>query len=219
MIGASRASRRPDRRRIRTALDRTGDMKVQSFGGRARCYSSPPRGGVMIQSEAGRPPLTPCARRRRRRTGCSTRAKFIQQPFAGRRGADRWSNHAQRVRRPAGRQGTGTDGLMALGFVVVGIMIYLAIRFEWKFAVAGDHRQPATWSSSWLRLLPVGVLAGGAGGGAGGAGLFGERVGGHLRPYPGDLEALPQARGPPRPSTTPSPAPSRAPSSPTAPRR
>ncbi|WP_295642099.1 protein translocase subunit SecF [uncultured Methylibium sp.] len=29
-----------------------------------------------------------------------------------------------------------TDGAMALGFVVIGIMIYLAIRFEWKFAVA-----------------------------------------------------------------------------------
>ena len=28
------------------------------------------------------------------------------------------------------------DGLKALGFVVVGIMIYLAIRFEWKYAVA-----------------------------------------------------------------------------------
>ncbi|MBA3588999.1 protein translocase subunit SecF [Methylibium sp.] len=28
------------------------------------------------------------------------------------------------------------DGAMALGFVVVGIMIYLAFRFEWKFAVA-----------------------------------------------------------------------------------
>ena len=28
------------------------------------------------------------------------------------------------------------DGLMALAFVVVGIMIYLAIRFEWKFSVA-----------------------------------------------------------------------------------
>ncbi len=28
------------------------------------------------------------------------------------------------------------DGLMALGLVVVGIMIYLALRFEWKFAVA-----------------------------------------------------------------------------------
>ncbi|WP_309626089.1 protein translocase subunit SecF [Methylibium sp.] len=29
-----------------------------------------------------------------------------------------------------------TDGAMALGFVVAGIMLYLAIRFEWKFAVA-----------------------------------------------------------------------------------
>jgi len=29
------------------------------------------------------------------------------------------------------------NGLMALLFVVVGIMVYLALRFEWKFAVAG----------------------------------------------------------------------------------
>jgi preprotein translocase subunit SecF len=29
-----------------------------------------------------------------------------------------------------------TDGAMALLFVIIGIMIYLAIRFEWKFAVA-----------------------------------------------------------------------------------
>ncbi|MEY3474191.1 MAG: protein translocase subunit SecF [Pseudomonadota bacterium] len=29
------------------------------------------------------------------------------------------------------------DGLMALGFTVLGIMIYLALRFEWKFSVAG----------------------------------------------------------------------------------
>ena len=28
------------------------------------------------------------------------------------------------------------DGLKALGFVVLGIMVYLAFRFEWKFAVA-----------------------------------------------------------------------------------
>ena len=28
------------------------------------------------------------------------------------------------------------DGLKALGMVVVGIMLYLAVRFEWKFAVA-----------------------------------------------------------------------------------
>ena len=29
-----------------------------------------------------------------------------------------------------------TDGLKALGFVVLGIMLYLAFRFEWKYAVA-----------------------------------------------------------------------------------
>ena len=29
------------------------------------------------------------------------------------------------------------DGILALGVTVLGIMIYLAIRFEWKFAVAG----------------------------------------------------------------------------------
>lgn len=28
------------------------------------------------------------------------------------------------------------DGLMALGMVVIGVMIYLALRFEWKYAVA-----------------------------------------------------------------------------------
>ena len=30
-----------------------------------------------------------------------------------------------------------TDGLKALAFVVIGIMIYLSMRFEWKYAVAG----------------------------------------------------------------------------------
>ena len=30
-----------------------------------------------------------------------------------------------------------TDGLLALLFVVLGIVIYLSVRFEWKFAVAG----------------------------------------------------------------------------------
>src|SRR5699024_12107017 len=29
------------------------------------------------------------------------------------------------------------NGLMALLFVIIGIMLYLAMRFEWKFAVAG----------------------------------------------------------------------------------
>jgi preprotein translocase subunit SecF len=34
-------------------------------------------------------------------------------------------------------QELATDGLKALAFVVIGIMIYLSMRFEWKYAVAG----------------------------------------------------------------------------------
>ena len=33
-------------------------------------------------------------------------------------------------------QELANDGLMALAMVIIGIMIYLALRFEWKFAVA-----------------------------------------------------------------------------------
>jgi hypothetical protein len=42
-----------------------------------------------------------------------------------------------------------SNGLMALAFVVVGIVIYLALRFEWKFAVAASSPTCTTWSSSW----------------------------------------------------------------------
>jgi len=34
-------------------------------------------------------------------------------------------------------QELAADGLKALAFVVIGIMIYLSLRFEWKYAVAG----------------------------------------------------------------------------------
>ena len=40
------------------------------------------------------------------------------------------------------------NGLMALGMVVLGIVIYLAFRFEWKFGVAAIIANP-TWSSFW----------------------------------------------------------------------
>jgi len=38
---------------------------------------------------------------------------------------------------PAVGEELAHDGLKALAFVVAGIMIYLAVRFEWKYAVAG----------------------------------------------------------------------------------
>jgi preprotein translocase subunit SecF len=37
---------------------------------------------------------------------------------------------------PAVGEELARDGAMALGFVIIGIMLYLAMRFEWKYAVA-----------------------------------------------------------------------------------
>jgi preprotein translocase subunit SecF len=56
-------------------------------------------------------------------------------------GALRASDAAVELRRtefvgPQVGEELATDGLKALAFVVVGIMVYLAFRFEWKFAVA-----------------------------------------------------------------------------------
>ena len=153
--------------------------------------------------------------------GTTPRRRASGQPAGLRRGRRHRAAAAaaHRVRRPVGRRRAGrATAPCALAVTIVGIMIYLALRFEWKFSVAGDRRQPARRGHhpGLLRLLPVGVLAGGAGGGAGGAGLFGQRVGGHLRPHPRVLPQVPQAEHRRRSSTTPSPAPSAAPSSPTA---
>ena len=74
-------------------------------------------------------------------------------------------------------------------------MIYLAIRFEWKFAVAAivanlhDVVIILGFFAFFQWEFSLSVLAGGAGG----AGLLGQRIGGHLRPDPRDLPALPQA--------------------------
>ena len=43
-------------------------------------------------------------------------------------------------------------GLMALGMVVVGIVLYLAMRFEWKFGVAAIIANLHDVSSSWAFL-------------------------------------------------------------------
>ena len=73
-----------------------------------------------------------------------------------------------------------TSGLTALVLVCAGIMLYLAIRFEWRFAVAAilANMHDVVIILGCFALFQWGVLADRAGCGAGGAGLFGERIGG-----------------------------------------
>ncbi len=100
----------------------------------------------------------------------------------------------QRIRRPAGRrrahhqrpEGPGHGGRRHHDLPGVPLRMEVCAGYRaGQPARRGDH-------PGLLRLLPVGVLAGGAGGGAGGAGVFGERVGRDLRPDPRELPPLPQ---------------------------
>ena len=81
------------------------------------------------------------------------------------------------------------NGALALLLVCIGIVAYLALRFEWRFAVSAiiANLHDVVIILGFFALVPVGILAAGAGGGAGGARLFGQRVGRHRRPDPREL--------------------------------
>ncbi len=87
-----------------------------------------------------------------------------------------------------------TDGLKALAMVVAGIMIYLALRFEWKFAVAAiiANLHDVVIILGFFAFFQWEFSLRGAGRRAGRAGLFGERVGGDFRPDPREFPALSQ---------------------------
>jgi len=69
------------------------------------------------------------------------------------------------------------DGGLALFCVCIFIMLYLAVRFEWKFSVSAivANFHDVCWWSGCSRSS-AGVLAARAGGRAGGARLFGQRM-------------------------------------------
>jgi preprotein translocase subunit SecF len=90
------------------------------------------------------------------------------------------------------------NGLNALIMVVIGVMIYLAVRFEWKFAVAAiianlhDVVIILGFFAFFQWEFSLTVLAGGPGR----AGLLGQRIGRHLRPDPRNLpQAAQDERG------------------------
>ncbi len=67
-----------------------------------------------------------------------------------------------------------TDGLTALLLVIIGIMVYLAFRFEWKFAVAAiiANFHDVILVLGFFSFIPMGVLFAGACCGTGRARLF-----------------------------------------------
>ena len=70
------------------------------------------------------------------RQGVSDRGESISKQVCAAGAAEPVSLQRSEFVGPQVGKELAVDGAMALGFVIVGIMIYLALRFEWKFAVA-----------------------------------------------------------------------------------
>jgi preprotein translocase subunit SecF len=117
-----------------------GDTQVQNFGSaRDVLIRLPLREGVKQSELVGRVFDTLCRAEGgtiESRQGVSDRGESVaKQVCAAGAGEPVTLQRSEFVGPQVGKE-LAVDGAMALGFVVLGIMIYLALRFEWKFAVA-----------------------------------------------------------------------------------
>lgn len=117
-----------------------GEVQVQNFGtSRDVLVRLPLREGVKQAEVVGRVFGALCAAEGgqvAQREATSEKGEPISRQVCEAGGAEPLVlKRSEYVGPQVGRE-LATDGAMALGFVIVGIMIYLAIRFEWKFAVA-----------------------------------------------------------------------------------
>ena len=148
----------PDLDRVRQTIEGQGwgDFQVQSFGtSRDVLVRLPLREGYSSGQQAelvfgsltaasGTGEAAECAALHATYRELATvtpdrRDRTRQAEYAATR--DKLGNQCVQLRRvefvgPQVGQELAYDGLLALGMVVAGIMIYLALRFEWKYAVA-----------------------------------------------------------------------------------
>jgi preprotein translocase subunit SecF len=128
--------------KVRAAIEgmNLGDSQVQNFGSaRDVLIRLPLRDGVKQGELVGRVFDTLCRAEGgaiESRQGVSDKGEPIGKQACVAAGTEPLTLQRSEFVGPQVGKELATDGLMALGFVVVGIMIYLALRFEWKFAVA-----------------------------------------------------------------------------------
>jgi preprotein translocase subunit SecF len=132
-----------DINRVRSTVEalKLGEVQVQKFGtSRDVLIRLPVRGdvkqaqvvervfGALCQAEGG--VVTTQAVK-------SDKGSETTAPVCGQVGAERVRLQRSEFVGPSVGSELARDGALALAATVAGIMIYLAIRFEWKFAVAG----------------------------------------------------------------------------------
>jgi preprotein translocase subunit SecF len=119
---------------------KVGDTQVQNFGSARDVLIRLPLADGVKQSElVGRVFDTLCRAEGgtiESRQGVSDKGESISRQVCAAGNAEPLTLQRSEFVGPQVGKELAVDGAMALGFVVLGIMIYLALRFEWKFAVA-----------------------------------------------------------------------------------
>ncbi|MCU0966351.1 MAG: protein translocase subunit SecF [Burkholderiaceae bacterium] len=119
---------------------KVGDTQVQNFGSSRDVLIRLPLADGVKQSElVGRVFDTLCRAEGgaiESRQGVSDKGESVSRQVCAAGAAEPLTLQRSEFVGPQVGKELAVDGAMALGFVIVGIMIYLALRFEWKFAVA-----------------------------------------------------------------------------------
>jgi len=129
--------------KVRTAVEtlKLGEVQVQNFGTtRDVLIRVPVRGDVKQAEVVGRVFASLCAAEGSTvslQQAVSEKGEAISKPVCGTLGAEKVKLQRSEFVGPSVGSELARDGALALLVTVVGIMIYLAFRFEWKFAVAG----------------------------------------------------------------------------------
>ena len=128
--------------KIRTEVEKLnfGDVQVQNFGSSRDVIIRLPVAAGVKQTEVVRQVFERmCAAQAgtvATREATSDKGEVSSRPVCSAGGAEPVKLQRTEFVGPQVGRELAVDGAKALAFVVIGIMIYLAIRFEWKFAVA-----------------------------------------------------------------------------------
>ena len=131
-----------DTARVRSTVEamQLGDVQVQTFGSaRDVLIRVPLREGVNQGELVSRVFDTLCRAESgtvQAHQSVSDKGEAISKQVCAASGAEPLTLQRSEFVGPQVGKELAVDGAKALAFVIVGIMIYLALRFEWKFAVA-----------------------------------------------------------------------------------
>jgi len=119
---------------------KVGDTQVQNFGSARDVLIRLPLADGVKQSELVARVFDTLCRAEggaiESRQGVSDKGESVSKQVCAAGAAEPLTLQRSEFVGPQVGKELAVDGAMALGFVIVGIMIYLALRFEWKFAVA-----------------------------------------------------------------------------------